>query len=83
MPRDLIRQICQAREVVIIREPVSPDHIYMLVSAPANMAPHQLMQYIKGAFEATNSEPADALLRPASVGTRILCATVEEDTIKA
>ena len=25
--RDLIRQICQAREVVIIRGAVSPDHI--------------------------------------------------------
>ena len=32
--RDLIRQICQAREVVIIRGAMSPDHIHMLVSAP-------------------------------------------------
>ena len=31
--RELIRQICQAREVVIIRGAVSPDHIPMLVSA--------------------------------------------------
>src|SRR3712207_3086114 len=27
--RDLIRQICQAREVVIVRGAVSPDHVHM------------------------------------------------------
>jgi putative transposase len=46
--RDLIRQICEAREVVIIRGAVSPDHIHMLVSAPAHLAPAKLVQYIKG-----------------------------------
>ena len=46
--RDLLKQICQAREVVIIRGAVSPDHIHMLVSAPATMAPAKLVQYMKG-----------------------------------
>jgi len=46
--RDLIRQVCQAREVVIIRGAVSPDHIHMLVSAPPHLAPMKLVQYIKG-----------------------------------
>jgi putative transposase len=46
--RDLLRQICQAREVVIIRGAVSPDHIHILVSSPANMAPAKLAQYLKG-----------------------------------
>src|SRR3954451_1028557 len=46
--RDLIRQICHAREVVIVRGSVSPDHIHMLVSTPAHMAPSKLVQYIKG-----------------------------------
>ena len=32
--RELIRQICAAREVTIIRGAVSPDHIHMLVAAP-------------------------------------------------
>ena len=45
--RDLIRQICQAREVIIIRGAVSPDHIHMLVSSPAHLAPAKLVQYIK------------------------------------
>ena len=46
--RDLIRQICETRDVRIIRGSVSPDHIHMLLSAPADLAPAKLMQYIKG-----------------------------------
>ena len=46
--RDLIRQICQSREVTIVRGAVSPDHIHMLLSAPPQMAPAKLVQYIKG-----------------------------------
>ena len=46
--RDLIRQICQARDVVVIRGAVSPDHIHMLVSAPPHLAPMKLVQYIRG-----------------------------------
>ena len=45
---DLIRQTCQAREVVIVRGAVSPDHIHMLVSAPRQLAPAKLVQFIKG-----------------------------------
>ena len=46
--RDLIRQICEAQDVVIVRGAVSPDHIHMLLSAPASLAPAKLVQYIKG-----------------------------------
>src|SRR5438445_215229 len=46
--RDLIRQICQAREVTIIRGAVSPDHIHVLVSVPPQLTPSKLVQYIKG-----------------------------------
>src|SRR5689334_13690391 len=46
--RDLIRQVCQARDVVIVRGAVSPDHIHMLLSAPPHLAPAKLVQYIKG-----------------------------------
>ena len=31
--RDLLRQICQSREVVMVRDAVSSDHIHMLVCA--------------------------------------------------
>ena len=46
--RDLLRQSCQARGVVIIRGAVSPDHIHMLVSSPPEMAPAKVVQYRKG-----------------------------------
>ena len=46
--RDLLRQICQAREAVIIRGAVAPDHIHMLVSAPPERAPAKLVPYLKG-----------------------------------
>ena len=46
--RDLIRQICQAVGVVIVRGAVSPNHIHMLVSAPTELSPAKLAQYIKG-----------------------------------
>ena len=46
--RDLIRQICEAQRVVIVRGAVSPDHIHMLLSVSADLAPAKLVQYIKG-----------------------------------
>ena len=46
--RDLIRQICEAREITIIRGAVSPDHVHMLISAPPSLAPSKIVQYIKG-----------------------------------
>ena len=45
--RDLIRQVCEARDVVIIRGAVSPDHIHMLLSAPPHLAPAKVVQFIK------------------------------------
>ena len=46
--RDLLRQICQARDVVIVRGAVSPGHIHMLASCPPELAPAKLVQYLKG-----------------------------------
>ena len=46
--RDLIRQICQARDVVIVRGAVSPDHIHLLLSAPPVLSPAKMVQYVKG-----------------------------------
>jgi putative transposase len=43
-----IRQICEAREVAIVRGSISPDHIHMLLSVPPQLAPAKLVQYIKG-----------------------------------
>ena len=46
--RELIRQICAAREVTIIRGAGSPDDIHMLVAAPPQISPSKLVQFIKG-----------------------------------
>ena len=46
--RELLRQICVAREVTIIRGAVSPDHIHMLVAAPPQLSPSKLVQFLKG-----------------------------------
>ena len=46
--RDLIRQSCEARGVTIVRGAISPDHVHMLLSAPAQLAPAKLVRYIKG-----------------------------------
>ena len=46
--RELIRQICVSREVTIVRGAISPDHVHMLVSAPPQLAPAKLVQFVKG-----------------------------------
>jgi putative transposase len=46
--REVIRQICEVRDVRILRGAISPDHIHMLLSAPPELAPAKLVQYIKG-----------------------------------
>jgi putative transposase len=87
--RDLLRQICQAREVVIVRGAVAPDHIHMLVSCPADLAPARLVQYLKGrSSRRLQDEFAD--LRKRYWGQHLwargyFCASVgavDEDTIR-
>jgi putative transposase len=46
--RDLIREVCQRRDMMIIRGAISPDHVHMLMSSPPHLAPAKLVQYIKG-----------------------------------
>src|SRR4029077_5380792 len=74
--RDLIRQICAAGEVVIVRGSVSPDHIHLLLSAPPILAPAKVAQYIQRAVVTASaggvSGVAKTTLGPAHVGPRIL-----------
>lgn len=46
--RELIRQTCEAFEIEILKGVVSKDHIHVLVSAPPDMAPSEIMRRIKG-----------------------------------
>jgi putative transposase len=46
--RDLIRQVCMAREITILKGHVSRDHVHLLVSSPPKLSVSQMAQYIKG-----------------------------------
>ena len=46
--RELVRQICETFEIRIVKGVVSKDHVHILVSAPPNMAPGEIMRRIKG-----------------------------------
>ncbi|EGV28095.1 transposase IS200-family protein [Thiorhodococcus drewsii AZ1] len=46
--RELVRQTCDAFEIRILKGVVSADHIHILVSAPPEMAPSEIMRRIKG-----------------------------------
>lgn len=87
--RELIRQICQAREVVIVRGAISPDHIHMLLSVPPNLAPAKVVQYIKGRssrlLQAEFPELGKRYWGQHLWARGYFCATVgavDEDTIK-
>ncbi|MHB1177048.1 MAG: IS200/IS605 family transposase [Daejeonella sp.] len=46
--RELVRQICKAHDVEILRGHVSKDHVHMFVSVPPHLAISKLVQYLKG-----------------------------------
>lgn len=46
--RELIRQTCDAFEIRIIKGAVSEVHVHILVSAPPDLAPSEIMRRIKG-----------------------------------
>ena len=46
--RDLIRQICMTREVIILKGHVAADHVHLLASAPPQISVSNLVQSLKG-----------------------------------
>lgn len=44
----LLIQGCSARNIVIIKGTVMPDHVHLLISAPPSLSVAQIMQYLKG-----------------------------------
>ena len=46
--RELVKQTCEAFEIKILSGVVSKDHVHILVSAPPNLAPSEIMRRIKG-----------------------------------
>ena len=46
--RELIRQGCEARDVVILQGSIGKEHVHMLVSCKPSISPSKLVQYLKG-----------------------------------
>lgn len=46
--QELVRQTCEAFEIRILSGVVSKEHVHIVVSAPPNMAPSEIMRRIKG-----------------------------------
>ena len=46
--RALIREMCNAFELEILKGVISKDHVHLLLSAPPTMAPSEIMRWIKG-----------------------------------
>jgi len=46
--RELVRQACEAFEIRILKGVISKDHVHILVSAPPELAPSEIMRCIKG-----------------------------------
>lgn len=46
--RELVIQTCKANEIEILQGHVAAEHVHLFLSAPPNMSPSKIMQYIKG-----------------------------------
>ena len=46
--RDLIREICKANDIEILKGHVSREHVHIFVSVPPHMSVSELMKSIKG-----------------------------------
>jgi len=70
--RDVIREVCEAREITVVKGVVSRDHVHVMVSAPPQLAPAQIMRWVKGRSSRKLQQEFAELRRPllgaASVG---------------
>ena len=46
--RELIREVCKANDIEILKGHIRPDHVYLLLSVPPSMSPSRVMNAIKG-----------------------------------
>ena len=46
--RDLVHEVCQAKEIEILQGHISYDHVHVFLSCPPTMSPSKIMQYLKG-----------------------------------
>ena len=82
--RELVRQTCDIFEIKILHGVVSKEHVHILVSAPPNMAPSEIMRRSKGRSSSKLCEEFP-LLKKRSWGRHCwargyVCATVGQMT---
>jgi len=46
--RDIIREICAEKSLQVVKGNIRPNHIHILISAPAYYSPAKIAQYLKG-----------------------------------
>jgi putative transposase len=46
--RELLIQGCESRGITIVEGSVGREHVHMLISCPAHIAPAKIVQYLKG-----------------------------------
>ena len=46
--RELIREVCKARDIEILQGHIRPDHVHLLLSVPPTLSPSRVMNAIKG-----------------------------------
>ena len=46
--RDIIRQICDSKDIVIIKGAVSQDHVHVYVSYPPRISVSEMVKFFKG-----------------------------------
>ena len=46
--RELIRQGCESRDMIIIKGAIKPDHVHLLIACPPQLSPSKIVQYLKG-----------------------------------
>jgi putative transposase len=46
--REIIREVCKANDIDILKGHIRPDHVHLLLSVPPNISPSRVMNAIKG-----------------------------------
>jgi putative transposase len=46
--RELIIDICESSGIRIVEGSIGPDHVSVLVACPVNLAPDEVVEYLKG-----------------------------------
>src|SRR5690606_41717101 len=46
--REVIREVCKARDIEILQGHIRPDHVHLLLSVPPTLSPSRAMDATKG-----------------------------------